>query len=93
MQTKNSNKSIISRLRRIEGQIRGIQKMVGEDRYCIDILTQLTSAVAALKGVEDAIMERHLETCVAEAIRSWSEQEKQAKINEVMDLLAKFRKY
>jgi len=84
---------MIGRLKRIEGQIRGIQKMVEEDRYCIDILTQLTSVAAALKGVEDMVMEQHLGTCVAEAMRSGSEQEKQTKIDEIMDILSKFRRY
>jgi len=93
MQEKSSKKSMIGRLKRIEGQIRGIQKMVEEDRYCIDILTQLTSVAAALKGVEDMVMEQHLGTCVAEAMRSGSEQEKQTKIDEIMDILSKFRRY
>jgi DNA-binding FrmR family transcriptional regulator len=93
MQVKSSPKSILDRLKRIEGQIRGIQKMIEEDRYCIEILTQLTSVVAALKGVEDVIMEKHLETCVAEAMQFGSEREKQEKINEIMDILSKFRKY
>jgi DNA-binding FrmR family transcriptional regulator len=93
MQVKSSPESIIERLKRIEGQIRGIQKMVEEDRYCIEILTQLTSVVAALKGVEEVIMEKHLETCVAEAMQFGSEREKQEKINEIMNILSKFRRY
>lgn len=84
---------ITSRLKRIEGQIRGIQKMVQEDRYCIDILTQTTSIVSALRGVEDQIMQKHLETCVSDAMRSNNSDLKNEKIGEVMTVLSKFRKH
>lgn len=93
MNHNQSSKKIIDRLRRIEGQVRGIQNMVAEDRYCIDVLTQLTSIVAALEKVEDIMMRRHLETCVTTAIQSGSEREQQEKIGEVMEVLSRFRKY
>lgn len=78
-------------LKRIEGQIRGIQKMIKEKRYCVDILTQLHSIVGAILRVEDKIFRRHLEGCVTQALRGKSELEKQKKINEIMGLLKKFR--
>lgn len=82
-----------ARLRRIEGQIRGIQKMVDEDRYCVDILTQISAVVAALHGVEDLVMENHLNTCVADAMRSDDPRDKAEKIDEVMKVMTKFRKH
>ncbi|HKJ47384.1 MAG TPA: metal-sensitive transcriptional regulator [Balneolales bacterium] len=83
----------VSRLKRIEGQIRGIQKMVEEDRYCIDILSQTASIVSALRGVEDQIMQQHLNTCVSDAMKSDDTNLKNEKINEVMSVLSKFRKH
>jgi len=93
MMSPEEKKQAVTRLKRIEGQIRGLQKMVTEDRYCIDILTQTASVVSALKGVEDLVMEQHLETCVADAMRSDDERNKQQKIDEVMTVLSKFRKH
>lgn len=83
----------LSRLRRIEGQIRGIQKMVEQDRYCVDILTQTSAVIAALHGVEDLVMENHLNTCVADAMRSNDPQQKAEKIGEMMSVMSKFRKH
>lgn len=89
----DQKKKAVSRLKRIEGQIRGIQKMIEQDRYCIDILTQTASIVSALKGVEDMVMEHHLQTCVADAMRSNDDFLKRQKIDEVMTVLSKFRKH
>ncbi|MBI4653952.1 MAG: metal-sensitive transcriptional regulator [Nitrospirae bacterium] len=79
-------------LRKIEGQIRGVQRMIEDERYCIDILTQLHSVAGAILKVEAEILKKHLEGCVAHAIKSSSEAEKQRKIDEIIDLFAKFRK-
>jgi DNA-binding FrmR family transcriptional regulator len=79
-------------LKRIEGQIRGVQKMIEEERYCVDILTQLQSVVGAILRVEDKIFQKHLEGCVAKALRGKSELEKQRKLDEVMALINRFRK-
>lgn len=81
------------RLRRIEGQIRGVQKMIQEKRYCIDILTQLSSIVGAIKGVEENILERHLQGCVQHSFNKGSEMDRVKKVNEVVEVLRKFRKY
>lgn len=81
------------RLRRIEGQIRGVQKMIEEKRYCVDILTQLTSIVGAIKSVEENILERHLKGCVRQSFVKGSKEDKAQKIDEVVDVLKKFRKY
>jgi DNA-binding FrmR family transcriptional regulator len=79
-------------LNKIEGQVRGVQKMIEDKRYCIDILTQLHSIVGAIMRVEDNIFRKHIEGCVAEALKSKSVLEKQKKINEVMELVRRFRR-
>lgn len=89
---EEQKRKVVSRLKRIEGQVRGLQKMIDEDRYCIDILTQTASVVAALHGVEDNVMEQHLNTCVTDAIRSGDPEQKQEKIVEIMSVLSRFRK-
>jgi len=80
-------------LKRIEGQIRGIQKMIEEKRYCIDILTQLSSVVGAIMRVKENILNRHLEGCVRGSFLKGSRDDKEAKINEVIEVLQKFRKH
>ena len=88
-----SHEEEIVRLKRIEGQIRGVQKMIEDKRYCIDILTQLTSIVGAVKSVEENILERHLKGCVKKSFNSGSREDRTKKIDEVIDVLRKFRKY
>ena len=82
----------ITDLKKIEGQIRGVQKMIETKRYCVDILTQLHAVVGAIFGVEDKIFDRHLQGCVSQALRGKSDTEKQKKINEILQLLKRFRK-
>jgi len=79
-------------LKRIEGQVRGIQRMIEEKRYCIDIITQIRSIIGALHGVESEIFKKHLEGCVVTAIKGKSDAEKSKKINEVVEMISKFRK-
>ncbi|MBN1794018.1 MAG: metal-sensitive transcriptional regulator [Candidatus Omnitrophica bacterium] len=79
-------------LKRIEGQVRGIQKMIEEGKYCVDILVQIRAVVAALARVEDAILERHFEGCVTSAMEGASKSDKQEKLEEIMMLIKKFRK-
>ncbi len=79
-------------LRRIEGQIQGVQRMIMERRYCVDILTQLHAIVGAILKVENRILRRHLEGCVTHTLKGKSEGEKQKKIDEIIDLVMKFRK-
>lgn len=82
----------IMALKRIEGQVRGIQKMIEEGKYCVDILTQLHAIVGAIMSVEDGVLRRHIEGCVVNACLGRSEIEKQKKIDEVVGLLNKFRR-
>jgi DNA-binding FrmR family transcriptional regulator len=79
-------------LRRIEGQIRGIQKMIGERRYCIDILRAIGAAAGALKSVEAEILKAHLNACVKTAVEGSSRKEKEAKLNEIYEFFKGFRK-
>lgn len=77
-------------LKRIEGQIRGIQKMIQEQRYCIDILTQLASVVGAIKTVEAGILERHLKGCVQHSFCQGSPEDREKKVEEVIGIFKKF---
>jgi CsoR family transcriptional regulator, copper-sensing transcriptional repressor len=81
--------SNLRRLSRIEGQIRGIQRMVEEDRYCADILTQVTSAQEALRAVARALMRNHLSHCATHAIRTGSTEERQAMYDELLEMIYK----
>jgi DNA-binding FrmR family transcriptional regulator len=75
------------RLRRIEGQIRGLQKMVESDRYCADIITQIASVQEALRGVARNLMRNHLRHCAAKALRSGKKEETQAMYDELLELI------
>ena len=79
----------LTRLRRIEGQIRGLHKMVEEDRYCADIIVQIASVQEALRGVGRALMKNHLHHCAAEAIRHGDEGEASAMYEELLELVYK----
>lgn len=79
-------------LKKIEGQVAGIQRMIEEKRYCVDILIQIRSIIGALYRVENEIFKKHLDGCVVRAMKGKSEVEKQNKINEVIELIQKFRK-
>lgn len=87
-----SPEKLIHRLRRIEGQIRGIQSMVGEGRYCVEIMTQIDAAVAALARVQDGILESHLQHCVADALEGEDVGDRRQKVDEVVTLLKKYRR-
>ncbi len=76
----------LTRLRRIEGQVRGLQRMVEEDRYCADILTQISSVQEALRGVSRELMRNHLKHCAAGAIRTGG-QEADEMYDELVDLM------
>lgn len=79
--------AVLKRLRRIEGQVRGLQKMVEEDRYCGDVLNQIASVQSALRSAGKVITRNHLETCVTDALRSGDQKAAEHTYDEVMDLL------
>ena len=80
---------VLTRLRRIEGQVRGLHKMVEEDRYCIDVLTQVAAVKAALESVSLTLLEDHMEHCVAEAIRSGDGTEKVKELSAAVQRLVR----
>lgn len=86
MQRENKAK-LLNRLNRIEGQVRGIVRMIEEDRYCIDVLTQLQAVRAALSGVETQMLRDHLGHCIEGAIVSGDADEQRQKANELIQLL------
>lgn len=79
-------------LRRIEGQVRGVQGMIKDRKYCVDILTQISAIKGALFRVSERILEKHLQNCVTESLTGSSEEEKQKKLDEIVALLHQFRK-
>lgn len=85
-----SHTAQLQRLRRIEGQIRGVIGMVEDGRYCVDILTQLRAVHAALRKVEEQILRSHVEQCVMDAAKSARRDERRAKLDELMDVVGRF---
>ena len=79
----------LKRLGRIEGQVRGLSRMVEEDRYCIDIVTQIAAVRAALRKVEEAILRDHVSHCVEGAIASGNKVDQRRKIAELMDVIGR----
>lgn len=79
----------IKRLRRIEGQVRGLQKMVDEDRYCADIMTQVSSVHEALRSVSRELMRNHLKHCASTAIQSTDPADAESMYDELVDLMFK----
>ena len=79
----------LRRLKRIEGQVRGLARMVEEDRYCIDVVTQIAAVRAALRRVEEEVLRDHVAHCVEHAVASGNKAEQRRKIVELMDVLAR----
>jgi len=80
----------LRRLRRIEGQIRGLQRMIEEDRYCADILVQIASAQEALRAVGRGLMKNHLKHCAATTFREGTDAESSAMADELLELIYKY---
>ncbi len=88
---KSHKTQVQARLKRIEGQVRGVQKMVDEDRYCIDVLTQVGAAKAALDAVALLLLQDHTEHCVVEAIQAGNGSKKVLELNEAVQRLVRGR--
>ena len=82
----------LKRLSRIEGQVRGLARMVADDRYCIDVVTQLSAVSAALRRVEEEILRDHVAHCVEHAIASGNKGEQRRKVAELMDVLGRAKR-
>ena len=87
--SKPAKVSSIKRLSRIEGQVRGLARMVEEDRHCIDIVTQIAAVRAALRRVEEEVLREHISHCVEDAIVSGNATERRRKVTELMDVLSR----
>jgi CsoR family transcriptional regulator, copper-sensing transcriptional repressor len=89
---ENAKKACRRRLDRIEGQVRGVARMLDEDRYCIDVLTQIMAVRAALRKVEEEILRDHVAHCVEGAIASGDADEQRQKVAELMDVMARVQR-
>jgi CsoR family transcriptional regulator, copper-sensing transcriptional repressor len=89
---KEAKSACLRRLRRIEGQVRGLARMVEDDRYCIDVVTQLSAVSAALRRVEEEILRDHVAHCVEHAIASGDKGEQRRKVAELMDVLGRAKR-
>lgn len=86
----DDKQTVLRRLKRIEGQVRGLQKMVDEERYCTDILIQISSVQEALRAVGRKLMRSHLRHCATNAIRSNDQEHVEAMYDELMELIYKY---
>ncbi|WP_373635351.1 metal-sensitive transcriptional regulator [Yoonia sp. SS1-5] len=86
-----NREATLKRLKRLEGQVRGIARMVEEDRYCVDVLTQIAAVRAALKGVEKLVIDDHASHCIEDALASGDRDDQRAKFTELLELLDKAR--
>ncbi|MFH1854513.1 MAG: metal-sensitive transcriptional regulator [Candidatus Omnitrophota bacterium] len=92
MEQKTTHEEQLQALRRIEGQVRGIQGMIEDKRYCVDIITQIHSIIGALYRVEDNIFKKHINGCFVNALKGKSGSEKEQKLNEIVGLIQRFRR-
>jgi DNA-binding FrmR family transcriptional regulator len=86
---EKTKEACLQRLSRIEGQVRGIARMIGDDRYCIDILTQIAAVQAALRKVEGELLRNHVSHCVEHAIASGNADDQRQKVNELVQVLSR----
>lgn len=92
MPHKTTHSENLIALRRIEGQVKGIQKMIEEKKYCIDIATQVYASIGALRRVAEKVLTKHMEHCVVDALKGKSEKDKQQKISEMISIIKKLNK-
>ena len=90
MMDQETKQRALTRLRRIEGQIQGVQRMVEEDKYCVDIMLQISAVQGALTQVQKLLLGRHVESCVSDALRSGSRRERDRKIQELLEVVTRF---
>ena len=83
---------VLRRLSRIEGQIKGLRRLIEQDTYCVDVLTQVSSIHEALRGVGKVVMRNHLQSCVTDALRGGDETKAERTYQELMDLVYKYAK-
>jgi DNA-binding FrmR family transcriptional regulator len=81
--------SALKRLARVEGQVRGLSRMVEDDRYCIDIVTQISAVRAALRRIEEEVLKDHVAHCVEHAIKSGDPEDQRRKVAELMEVIGR----
>ena len=85
----STKKSLTTRLNRIEGQVRGVARMIDEDRYCMDVLTQVQAVRAALQKVEEEILKDHVQHCVAQAVVAGDDADRRQKVDELVSVVGR----
>lgn len=90
MMDEVTKRNVLARLRRIAGQLEGVARMIEEDRYCVDILLQISSAQAALGQTGKVVLRSHVETCVTAALESGKPAERKQKIDELMEVFGRY---
>ncbi len=80
----------LARLRRIEGQVQGVQRMVEEEKYCVDVMLQISAIQGALEQVSKMLMHRHIESCVMDSMKAGSDQERAKKIEELIEVFSRY---
>jgi CsoR family transcriptional regulator, copper-sensing transcriptional repressor len=86
----DTKRKLEARLRRIAGQVSGLERMVAEERYCVDVLLQIAAVRAALDGAGKVLLAAHVESCVADAVASGRPRERRQKLDELLEVLARF---
>ena len=92
MKQSTTHEEQLDFLKKIEGQVRGIERMIEEKRYCVDIITQIHSIIGALYRVENEVFKKHVQGCVITTLKGASTSEKDRKIDEIVGLISRFRK-
>ena len=87
---EGTRRRALARLNRIEGQVQGVQRMVGAEKYCVDILMQISAIQGALEQVRKILLGRHIESCVAEAMASGRAGDRQKKIEELLEVFSRY---
>ena len=90
MMSDETKGKVETRLKKIQGQVAGVHRMVQEDRYCVDVLLQIAASRAALERVGQIVLRAHVETCVTHAVASKNDREIRKKLDELMDVLSRF---
>ena len=89
MMDAETKRQALGRLRRIVGQVQGVQRMIEEEKYCVDVLLQISAVQGALEQVSKILMTRHIESCVLDSLRAGSERERSQKIDELIRVFAR----
>lgn len=90
MMNQATKKNVEARLKRVEGQIGGLRRMIGEDEYCVDLLIQISAAQGALGRIGQIVLGSHIETCVKDAFERGGKAERQRKIDELLDVFSRY---